>query len=283
MSTINFESSNFSAKTTTCRVYPYYSSKTHDYLPNWHNELEIIYTVSGSETIYIDNDCYVTEPGDIVVVNTGRVHTIMGENWVHHCIIPSENLLKALNLNSSAVFLQPFIRDKKLGEAFLRIIEEHQTERKYSTQFRTVAIQQFLLLVFEFYETNHLLKNASPQNPRFAVTVKVIEYLRQHLAEDFSIEEIAKVIGISTPYMCRCVKATTGSSIIDHLNRIRCYTAKHYLTHSDMSVSEIAKLCGYQSNSYFAKTYQKVFGYAPSETPRQLNPKDSSGRISLKA
>ena len=106
------------------------------------------------------------------------------------------------------------------------------------------------------------------RNPNLEITVKVIDYLRKHLAEDFSIDEISKEIGITTPYMCRCVKAATNLSIIDHLNRLRCQNAKHYLMHSDKKINEIAAICGYQSNSYFAKTYQKIIGYPPNETPR---------------
>ena len=57
--------------------------------------------------------------------------------------------------------------------------------------------------------------------------------------------------------------------LVDHLNRLRCYTAKHYLMHSDKKISEIATLCGYKDGSYFARTYKKFVGHAPNETPRK--------------
>ena len=269
MAYANFERVDFNVGNIPCRVYANYSSNIHDFRSNWHNELEFVYTVSGSEVIYIENDCYTTLPGDIVVINSGRIHTIMGNDWTHHCIIPSDQMFQGLGLSPTNVFLQPLIRDEQLAAAFLNIIKEFDTNRKYAPQFKQLAIQQFLLQIFEKYESNHLTEAQQKKNPNFAVTVKVIDYLRQHLAEDFSIDTIAQEIGITSSYMCRCVKAATGISIIDHLNRLRCYAAKHYLMHSNKKINEIAALCGYQSNSYFAKTYQKIVGCSPNETPRK--------------
>lgn len=252
-----------------CKFYQNDSASRHDFASNWHSELEFIYTVSGTETVYIENDCYTLAPGDLLVVNSGRIHTITGTEWTHHRLIPSNELLLTVGVDHSNS-LQPLIQDPQISQAFLKIFKELNCEKNYSKQFQLLAIQQFLLLVFEKYEIDHKTESAPKHNPTFAVTVKVIDYLRQHLSEDFSINAIANEIGITSSYMCRCVKAATGFSIIDHLNMMRCYTAKHYLMHSDKKISEIAALCGYQSNSYFSKTYQKIVGCPPNETPRSI-------------
>ena len=269
---VDFESIDFQKGTYPCRIYMNYKSENHDYFSNWHSEPEFIYTISGSQTIYVENDCYVTQPGDIVVVNSGRIHTIGGKEWAHHCVIPSEQIYQTLGIPYDSIFLQPHIRDKQLSDALLNIVNEYTVERRYAYQYKNLAVQQFLLQAFERFECNHLSESPQKKNPHFVVTVKVIDFLRQHIAEDFSIDTIAKEIGITASYMCRCVKAATGISIIDHLNRLRCYTAKHYLMHSNKKVNEIAAICGYQSNSYFAKTYQKIMGYPPNETPRTNAP-----------
>ena len=274
----DFEDAIFGKNSFPCRIYINYKSENHDYLSNWHSEPEFIYTISGSQTIYVENDCYVTQPGDIVVVNSGRIHTISGKEWAHHCVIPSELVYRTLGISHDGIVLQPHIRDKQLSDALLTVVNEHVVNRKYAQQYKTLAVQQFLLQAFERFECNHLSESPQKKNPHFVVTVKVIDFLRQHMAEDFSIETIAKEFGITSSYMCRCVKAATGISIIDHLNRLRCYTAKHYLMHSNKKVNEIAAICGYQSNSYFAKTYQKIIGCSPNETPRSSAPKKDNSK-----
>lgn len=260
----------FQNQETAFVLHRYISSTFSEFYTNWHKEIEFVYTVEGSETICIENDSFVTKPGDIVVINSGRIHTGTSTNWVHHCLIPSNEILHALGIDMSTTFLEPHIRDPQIAKSFLQIVNEYESERaKYGTQFKNLAAQQFLLQIFEKYETNRLSDIESKRDPNFAVTIRVIDFLRRHLATDFSIDEIAQEIGITSSYMCRCVKKATGISIIEHLNMLRCYTARHYILHSDKKISEIAELCGYQSNSYFAKTYQKIIGYSPNETPRK--------------
>ena len=270
MGNLLFENSKYYQE-VPCRIFIDYSSKSHYRSSNWHHELEILYIVSGEETIFIENECITAHPGDIVVINRERVHTLTGNNFVHHCLIPSDSifewLAKASKFNMFA-HIQPHIQDIELSTLFLNIINEFRTERKFSTQYRTIAIQLFLLKLFENYEINYY-NNINPSHTaEFKVTTKVINFLRSHLSENFSIDEIAKELKITTPHMCRCVKSCTGLTIIENLDILRCYTGKHLLTHSDKKIGEIAQLCGYSNSSYFAKKYKKIMGILPGETKK---------------
>lgn len=267
MGSIKFENSA-RAWEIAGRLYRNYSSDKHDYVSNWHHEFEILYIISGTETIYIENDCIKAVEGDIVIINRERVHTLTGENWSHHCLVPSDHLLELLGLNLDDIQFQSHIRDDALSALFLRIIDEYTSDKKYKSQFKILAIQHFLLELFERFEISHVENTEKKRSSEFLITTKVINYLRQHLAEDFSIDEISAELGITTSYMCRCVKSATGLSILDHLNIIRCYTAKHLLTHTDNKISDIATICGYRSGSYFAKNYKRIIGYPPNETPK---------------
>ena len=275
MSKINYEY-GYRQGVIPCRIYKNYSSENHDYLSNWHNEPEFIYVVSGSVVVYIESDCYVAHPGDIVMISGNRVHTFAGQNWSFHCIIPAEQIFESLEISHRMFRFEPVIRDETLSAAFLNIIKERDEERTYSKQFVTLAIQHFVLQVFEKYGTHPAISDEQKQNNNFMIAVKVTDYLRQHLSENFSIDVIAQGLDISTSHMCRCFKAAMGVSIIDHLNRLRCYTARHYLMHTNKKVNEVAALCGYQNNSYFTRTYQKIVGYPPNETPRESPQKGSN-------
>ena len=268
MSTIHFEHTEQEYREVPYQIHTNYSSEIHDYLSNWHNELEFVYTVSGSIEVYIGSDLYVTKPGDIVAINGNKIHTFKGDNWKLHCIKTAAPLIQALELPKNIFIPTPLIQDKELEAAFLDAIKEGQSDHLYQKQFTSLAVQKFLLLFFEKCGKNYLTEDKTQENTHFEISVKVINYLNQHLPESFSLDDIAKEIGVSSSHMSRCFKESTGVSIIDHLNSLRCYTAKHYLMHSDKKISEIAELCGYQNNSYFARVYKKIVGYAPNETPR---------------
>ena len=268
MSIINYEYTDHEYKNAPYQIHLSYSSEGHDYLPNWHNELEFIYTVSGSVEVYIESKLYVTKPGDIVAINKNQIHIFKGDNWKFHCLKVAAPILQALDLSHNILIPQPLIQDEELVSAFLDITEECHKERILTKQFIILAIQKFLLLFFEKYSKNHFTEADTKKNTHFEIAAEVINYLNQHISENFSIDVIAQELGISSSHLSRCFKEATGSSVVDYLNRLRCYTAKNYLMHSDKKISEIAVLCGYQNNSYFARTYKKIVGYTPNETPR---------------
>ena len=65
----------FQKQETPFVLHKFISSEFSEFFTNWHKEIEIVYTVAGSEIIHIENDVYVTNPGDIIVINSGRIHT----------------------------------------------------------------------------------------------------------------------------------------------------------------------------------------------------------------
>ena len=230
--------------------------------------------------MHIDNETYTAYPGDIVAINSGKIHTITGKSFVHHCIIPSRQILRAMGLDPESISFPPHIRDEALAKSFLNIMTECNSEgKKYGRQFKILAIQQFLLDILEKQELSPASGELSKRDSNFLITTRVIEYLRLHLSENISLDDIARAIQATPYHMCRCVKKATGRSIIEHLNRLRCNTAKHYLMYSDKKISEIAELCGYQSVSYFSKTYHKTIGYAPKDTPRNITMPNLRGII----
>lgn len=247
------------------------SSSFSVFYTNWHTEPEFNITIAGSETIYIDNDIYITQPGDIVAIEPGRIHTGQSTSWEHHCLIPSAEFLEMLEIPYSNYSFVPFIRSPKLAELFLDIVRESESSGPFRRSKTIVAAERFLLT----YYTEYAKPIAQPSNVQpgksdahFAVTVKVLNYLRTNFAKDFPIEDISREVGVTVSYMCRCVKLTTGRTIVDHLNAIRCRAAYHYLTYSDKSIYEIAALCGFNGSSYFAKIYRQIMGASPNEVRR---------------
>ena len=266
---INFEYTDQEYKEVPYQILTNYSSDKHDYRPNWHNEIEFIYVVSGFVEVYIENDFYIAKPGDIVAINSNKIHTFQGNDWKFHCLKIASPILESLELQGEIVFsTAPLIYDEELGTAFSDIIEEYYKDHVFKLQFQTLAIQKFFMIFIEKYTKIYFEKIDDTENSHFTISVKVIKYLNQHLSEDFSINDIANEIGVSSSHMSRCFKGATGSNIVDYLNRQRCYNAKHYLMHSNKKISEIAKLCGFQNSAYFARIYKKYVKCTPYETQR---------------
>ena len=272
MKNIKNDTINFQKQNLPFVLNKYVSSSFSVFYTNWHIEPEFIITSAGSETIYIDNQTYVTEPGDIVAIEGGRVHTGSSPMWAHHCLIPSAEFLKSLGISFNDYSFTPFIRSEKLTELFLDIVRESDTEGPFQYAKTVVAAERFLLAFYTEYakpvEEPENVK-AEKNDAHVAVTMKVLNYLRTNFEKDFPIDHIARDIGITTPYMCRCVKLATGMTIVDHLNTIRCNAARHYLLHSKKSIREIASLCGFNGSSYFSKIYKQIMGVSPNDARKE--------------
>lgn len=272
MKDIRNDSINFQKQNLPFALNKYVSSSYSVFYTNWHTEPEFNLTIGGSETIHLDNDVYEAKPGDLIAIEPNRIHTGPGENWEHHCLIPSVEFLESLGIVYDNYAFTPYVSDPKLAELFWDIVRESDKEGPFKRAKTIVAAEKFLLAYYSEYAKPIQQPSSVPtekNDAHFAVTVQVLNYLRANFARDFSIDEIAKEIDITTSYMCRCVKLTTGKTIVDHLNAIRCRAAYHYLTHSNKSIYEISTLCGFNGSSYFAKVYQKVMGSLPGEVRKQ--------------
>jgi transcriptional regulator GlxA family with amidase domain len=87
------------------------------------------------------------------------------------------------------------------------------------------------------------------QDPRIA---KAEKWVRNHIARDFTMEELAEAVAMAPRTFARRIAATCGVSPIQFVQRIRLETARHLLETTRLSVEEIARQVGYAEPSPFA-------------------------------
>jgi len=99
---------------------------------------------------------------------------------------------------------------------------------------------------------------------------RVREVVDEHLSESgYEVETLCKTLGISRTNLHRKLKALTGSSSTEFIRKVRLERAAQLLRMSRKSVSEVAYQVGFESLSYFSKSFQEEFGVVPSEYARR--------------
>ncbi len=96
-----------------------------------------------------------------------------------------------------------------------------------------------------------------------------IAYLREHLGEKLSLDELARASGMSVSSMEGKFRAITGASAYRYLIRLRMERAMQLLTETAYSVTEIATRCGYDNLFYFCNAFKKEIGMTPSQYREQ--------------
>ena len=104
------------------------------------------------------------------------------------------------------------------------------------------------------------------QGMRHASALRRAErYIWENYTRKLSLEEIAKASGLSAPYFSTIFKEEMGENLSSYLNRLRIERTITLLTETGKSLSEIAKLCGFEDQSWFSKIFKSFTGTSPGK------------------
>ena len=93
---------------------------------------------------------------------------------------------------------------------------------------------------------------------------KIYGFIDERYQDKISLEEVAGICNLTKPAFCRYFKKATGSTFIEFLNQYRISQAKRILL-MGKNVSETCYECGFESLSYFNRSFKKITGKNPSE------------------
>ena len=98
-----------------------------------------------------------------------------------------------------------------------------------------------------------------------------IDYINAHLESSISIKDLAQVTQINSDhYFCRLFKQSTGITPYQYVIGQRIEKAKQLLKQNDLSLVEIAMMCGFSSQSSFNRTFRKLVGTTPKNYRQQV-------------
>ena len=83
----------------------------------------------------------------------------------------------------------------------------------------------------------------------------------------------AKQLNITSKYLSKTVKRTTGNSVTSLIARHTVPIIKDYLDNDTLSRTQIADLMDFTSLSYFSRYCSKHLGMSPSEYRQSLQPR----------
>jgi two-component system response regulator YesN len=90
-------------------------------------------------------------------------------------------------------------------------------------------------------------------------------FIHEHLDEELSLTQVAKVVSLSPNYLSERFKQVTGINFVKYVAHTRCEKACTLLHDLDLRVSEIAFAAGFPSLSQFNRVFKNVSGKSPTE------------------
>jgi AraC-like DNA-binding protein len=245
------------------------------------DNFQIYYIIEGKFEWSILQEKYILFPGDVVVVLPGHKFgsekgflEIGGLSWIHISMdkldsgepVPgkwsglseSESLTigKILFLNNSPVLT-------KFSEAG-RILQYIQNELiKQQVGYFTRVNQLIDELLINITRQLTRQNNSGRDFPKAFMQLE--QTLRQDLSHQWTVEEMAAVVGMGTTLFTEKVKNYCGFSPINYLINIRISEAIKLLKIQHVSITDIALDTGFYSSQHFSTTFKKLTGYTPSD------------------
>jgi hypothetical protein len=101
-----------------------------DFLPHWHENLEILYVLQGTVNVLVDAASVTAEKDEIIVINSNNVHYIqtLADESKYYCLIIDRKFCEEFGLDTGEVEFQRLIKDKGVGEKYKVIKEEFQLQ-----------------------------------------------------------------------------------------------------------------------------------------------------------
>lgn len=233
---------------------------------HWHENIEVLYCVEGSGAVQINAESIEIKEGDMVIVNSKCLHCIGSNKRVRYlCLIVDNEFFKSNGIKIDSLIFNVKIHDEKAAELMKNIwdVFKHENEMFGKAEKRQ-SILTFILYLCKAY--SRVRKNEPEHKSKaYAAVLDAVEYINVNFPQRITIDELAQMYNYSKYHFSRLFKENTGLTIIEHINKRRCEHARLLLRDTQKTVSQICYECGFDTPSYFTKTFKQQYGLLPTD------------------
>lgn len=245
----------------------------------WHHhpEIELVYVEAINGIRHVGRDISVFTESDLVLIGSNVPHlnfdygiqtecrqlvVQMRENFLQNTILPVpefENIKKLLERSYLGLSFS--------GETKSTVIEKLNNIKDKNSFDSLIGLIEILQTLAGSDEVKELNKEDTRikwfMNDKIRMGT-IYDYIHENYDKKPNVNEIAKIVSLSTPAFCRYFKKQTNMTFTDFVNNYRISQAKIFLL-KDYSVTEVCFQVGFESLSYFNKLFKQHTGETPSE------------------
>ncbi len=250
-----------------------------EYPHRHHDFYEVLFLTNGTGIHTIDFQDYEIKANSIFFLSPGQIHDLQLSSDVEGYIFLFSSAFYHFNKTDPyKLFELPFFYN--LGKENPPIYLEKETDKTIITEFfqKSIAesqlnfpdceevIRALLDLLLIHCKRIYPLQNQEDSNVKGKILVKRFkQIIEQHCQENLSIKQYAELLKITPNHLSETVKAVTGRTSSDLINDRMLLEIKRMLTHTNLSISEIAFQLNFSDQSYFSKYFKKLVGMSPGE------------------
>jgi len=145
-----------------------------------------------------------------------------------------------------------------ISDIFIRHIDKANSVEEIENLYDAIAL-----------EYAGRMRELSRSNVVSRYVVLAIDYIRDHIQETLTVDQVANALAVNASYLSKLFKHDMGKSISSYIRDSKIEIAKNMLRHLDESSLEIASYLGFSSQSHFIQVFKKETGMTPEEYRKQ--------------
>jgi YesN/AraC family two-component response regulator len=111
---------------------------------------------------------------------------------------------------------------------------------------------------------------------RARLVFRAVRYIEEHLEEELTLADVARVAGMSKFHFCRRFQVCTGQRFRDFLARRRVERAKELMRLQGRPLTDIFRDVGFRDMTHFTRVFKRIEGQVPSEHRRRQRAEDAT-------
>ena len=92
---------------------------------------------------------------------------------------------------------------------------------------------------------------------------RVFAYIRENIAQEVSVAQLAKTVGMSQYYFSKLFKMSTGTTPHQYVMRQRVERAQELLSDGGLALAAVATQVGFETQSHFTSVFRHLVGVTP--------------------
>ncbi len=248
---------------------------------HWHPEVEILYFTQGQARQQVNDNYFIAEPGDMVVIGKDQLHSTYSYNGTTCNVLvimfdsldffeltadKGEQAMVQVFGNSMWVRnpIKPWNRSWGVLSDCVQEIHKEFSARNTSYQY----IIKSLLYRMAGVLIRDGLFDVCLRDEKNIIEIrqmlnKTFELIDGSYSDRISLKKAASNSNLSVPHFCRLFKKASGMTFNDYLTFYRINRAEKMLG-MQKTLTEIALECGFGSVSSFIRNFKKFKRCTPS-------------------
>lgn len=248
---------------TSVKVWVGKYKHSHNLL-HWHYDCELLYVEKGSIDVFCERHIHTLSQGQALYIDRGQMHymTAREQDTTLIVIVFDYEILKPYMGDVRLTF--PCLKGSyPIPEVYTDVRNILLRKQRY---YNVEATARIMLLMSSIFRGEEVVarKEEDDTSKRF---MQLLDQLTEKY-ERFSYSDAVSFMGMSEGYFSRYFRSATGLTFSRYLNYLRIERAiKLMRSGENLSMTELADRCGFDTIRNFNRVFRSVTGFAPRELP----------------